>query len=224
MALLKGRIIPVNNKRHNEHPGFLFVLEGIDGAGKTAVVESLIELLSRNYDVVRLREPTNESQWGLEIRERSPMGELTPDEELELFHRDRQWHVKNRIRPALEAGKLVLMDRYFFASGAYQSVSTGIPWKEILLRNRVEIGAPEPNIIFILDVTVEVGLERALQRNGTKNEQFEQVDRLIKVREAYLAMTQEDDGMYVVVDASRTLEEVTSEVYRKIVHYVKNRK
>jgi len=67
----------VNSQRHDEHPGFLFVLEGIDGAGKTAVVESLVELLSRNYDVVRLREPTNESQWGLEIRERSPKGELT---------------------------------------------------------------------------------------------------------------------------------------------------
>jgi len=214
----------VNNKRHDEHPGFLFVLEGIDGAGKTAVVESLVELLSRNYDVVRLREPTNESQWGLEIRKRSPSGALTPDEELELFHRDRQWHVEHRIRPALEAGKLVLMDRYFFASGAYQSVSTGIPWKEILHRNRVEIGAPEPDIIFILDVSVEVGLERALQRNGTKNEQFEQVDRLIKVREAYLAMTREDDGMYVVVDAAKPLEEVTSEVYNAIVLYTQNRK
>jgi dTMP kinase len=223
VTLLKGRIFPVNNKRHDEHPGFLFALEGIDGAGKTAVVDSLVELLSLNYDVVRLREPTNESQWGLEIRERSPSGALTPDEELELFHRDRQWHVENRIRPALEAGKLVLMDRYFFASGAYQSVSTGIPWKEILRRNRVEIGAPEPNIIFILDVSVEVGLERALQRNGTKNEQFEQVDRLIKVREAYLAMTQEDDGMYVIVDAAKTLEEVTSEVYSEIVRYVKHR-
>jgi dTMP kinase len=87
----------------------------------------------------------------------------------------------------------------------------------------VEIGAPEPNIIFILDVSVEVGLERALQRNGTKNEQFEQVDRLIKVREAYLAMTQEDDGMYVIVDAAKTLEEVTSEVYSEIVRYVKHR-
>jgi len=213
----------VNGKRHDEHPGFLFVLEGIDGAGKTAVVESLVEFLSRDYDVVQLREPTNESKWGIEIRERSPMGALTPDEELELFHRDRQWHVKNRIHPALEAGKLVLMDRYFFASGAYQSVSTGIPWKEILRRNRVEIGVPEPDIIFILDVSVEVGLERALQRNGTKNEQFEQVDRLIKVREAYLAMVQEDDGMYVVVDAAKTLEEVTSEVYSEIVRYVKNR-
>jgi len=223
MTLPKRRTLPVNDKHHDEHPGFLFVLEGIDGAGKTAVVESLVELLSRYHDVVRLREPTNESRWGLEIRERSPSGALTPDEELELFHRDRQWHVENRIRPALEAGKLVLMDRYFFASGAYQSVSTGIPWKEILHRNRVEIGAPEPNIIFILDVSAEVGLERALQRSGTKNEQFEQVDRLIKVREAYLAMAQEDDGRYVLVDAAKTLEEVTSEVYSEIVRYVKDR-
>ena len=148
----------MNNERDDEHPGFLFVLEGIDGAGKTAVVDALVKLLSQDHAVVRLREPTNESQW------------------------------------------------------------------EILHRNRMEIGTPEPNIIFILDVSVEVGLERALQRSGTKNEQFEQADRLIKVREAYLAMTREDDGMYVIVDAARTLEEVTSEVYSEIVRYIGNQR
>ena len=73
------------------------------------------------------REPTTESQWGKEIRDRSYRGELTPDEELELFLKDRDWHIKNRILPALNDNKIVLLDRYFFATGAYQSASTGIP-------------------------------------------------------------------------------------------------
>ncbi|TFF91612.1 dTMP kinase, partial [Candidatus Thorarchaeota archaeon] len=105
--------------------GFFFVLEGIDGSGKTTVCDMLEERLRREgLEVVRLREPTNENRWGREIRERSPKGELRPEEELELFIRDREWHVENRIRPSLEEDKVVLLDRYFFATGAYQSVVT----------------------------------------------------------------------------------------------------
>ncbi|MHA2004609.1 MAG: dTMP kinase [Candidatus Thorarchaeota archaeon] len=170
----------------------LFVLEGVDGAGKTAVCDQLVDVLSvEGHDVIRLREPTDENEWGQEIRARSPKGELTPQEELELFIRDREWHVQNRILPALESGKIILMDRYFFATGAYQSTSTGLHWKEILRRNREEISAPEPDIVFILDVPIETGLKRVSERKGSLNAQFEQYDRLVKVRKASLSM-QED--------------------------------
>ena len=114
-----------------EYSGHLFVLEGIDGAGKTTVGDQVVRSLTEHsYDTVRLREPTSESTWGQEIRLRSPKGELTSTEELDLFIRDRDWHVQNKILPALREGKVVLMDRYFFATGAYQSGSTGIPWPE----------------------------------------------------------------------------------------------
>jgi dTMP kinase len=76
-----------------EYNGFLFVLEGIDGSGKTGASKELVKRLqSDGYDVVYLREPTKESQWGKEIGERSPAGELTPEEELELYTKDREWH------------------------------------------------------------------------------------------------------------------------------------
>ena len=194
--------------------GFLFVLEGIDGSGKTCACKDLVKRLQDDgYDVVHLREPTKESQWGKEIRAKSPAGELTPEEELELYTRDREWHIANRIQPALEEGKVVLMDRYFFASGAYQSTVLDLHWKEILRRNREGISAPEPDIVFILDVPAEIGLERATGRTGKANLQFEKLDRLIKVRQNYLEMVENDSATFELIDAKNSLDQVVDEIY-----------
>jgi dTMP kinase len=198
--------------------GFLFVLEGIDGSGKTTACDRLESLLVRDgFDIERLREPTTESKWGIEIRRRSPQGELTPEEELELFIRDREWHVNNRILPALAAGKVVLLDRYFFATGAYQSTVTPYHWKEILKRNREEIHAPDPDLLIILDVPADLGLQRATGREGKANLQFEKLDRLIKVRQNYLEIAKEDSSYSVVVDASQPLDTVVEEIHRHVL-------
>jgi dTMP kinase len=204
--------------------GFLFVLEGIDGSGKSTACVKLKNILeSEGHDVVLLREPTNESKWGKEIRARSPRGELSPVEELELFIRDREWHVQNRIRPALDLGKIVLLDRYFFATGAYQSGSTGIPWWEILKRNREEIHAPEPDLIFILDVDTEIGLTRTTGREKEADLQFEQLERLVKVRAAYLDIAEHDTGKFEIIDAEKPLEAVVQEIHQKIIQTIKLR-
>jgi dTMP kinase len=207
-----------------DRKGFLFVLEGIDGSGKTIVCHQLMDLLlGEGYDAIYLREPTNESPWGKEIRERSPRGELSPSEELELFVKDREWHIKNKIVPALIAGRIVLMDRYFFATGAYQSGVTGISWREILRRNREDIHAPEPDIIFILDVAADIGLERAIGREKAADLQFEKLDRLIEVRKAYLEIAEQDTGVFKLVDAHQPLEVVVETVYQNIIQAVKSR-
>ena len=197
-----------------EYTGFLFVLEGIDGSGKTCVCKELVKRLqSIGYEVVHLREPTNESQWGKEIRERSPAGELTPEEELDLYTKDREWHIANRIQPALKEGKVVLMDRYFFASGAYQSTVLDLHWSEILQINREKLSAPEPDIVFILDVSAEIGLERATGRTGIANLQFEKLDRLVKVRQNYLEMIENDTATFELIDAKHPLNQVVDEIY-----------
>lgn len=227
-SLLGHRDIPcrsyiqVNKDQDGAYPGHLFVIEGIDGAGKTTVCDGVERnLMQRSYDVIRLREPTSESSWGKEIRSRSPTGELSSTEELELFIKDRDWNVKNRILPSLKAGKIVLMDRYFFATGAYQSTSTGIHWKEILRRNREGIDAPEPDIVVILDISAEEGLERVLDSRGKRNEQFEQLERLIKVRQAYLEMIREDSGNYLLIDATKPVEQVIEGVTKAILGYLR---
>jgi len=211
-------------KTEFDRKGFLFVLEGIDGSGKTAVCHKLMDiLLDDGYDAIYLREPTNESPWGKEIRQRSPQGELTPAEELELFLKDREWHISNKIIPALIAGSVVLMDRYFYATGAYQSGATGIPWQEILRRNREDIHAPEPDIVFILDVDAETGLERAIGREHRANLQFERLERLIAVRKTYLEISEQDNGTYRIIDAHQPLDMVVKLVYEDIIQAVKSR-
>ncbi|MHA2177898.1 MAG: dTMP kinase [Candidatus Thorarchaeota archaeon] len=200
-----------------EYNGFLFVLEGIDGSGKTCACKELAKRLqSIGYDVVHLREPTAESQWGKEIRARSPTGELSPDEELDLYTKDREWHIANRILPALDNGKVVLMDRYFFASGAYQSTVLDIHWSEILRINREDISAPEPDIVFILDVPAEIGLERATRRTGKANLQFEKIDRLITVRKNYLEMIETDSATFKLIDSTNPLAQVIDEIYDNV--------
>lgn len=212
------------NRRQPDYNGFLFLLEGIDGSGKsTACRELLVLLKNEGYDVVYLREPTNESLWGKEIRERSPRGELSPTEELDLFLKDREWHIQNRILPALEAGKIVLLDRYFFATGAYQSEATGIPWSEILRMNREDINAPEPDIVFLLDIDAKTGLMRATGRENRANLQFEKIERLVKVRETYLEIALEDSGTFEIIDASKPLEDVVNEIYYYIIQRIKCR-
>ncbi|MFX1560201.1 MAG: dTMP kinase [Promethearchaeota archaeon] len=201
----------INRRKYS---GFLFVLEGIDGSGKTCACKELMKKLeSDGYEVVYLREPTKESQWGKEIGERSPRGELTPEEELNLFIKDREWHIANRILPALENGKIVLLDRYFFATGAYQSTVMDLHWREILRRNREEISTPEPDIVFILDVPAEIGLERATGRTGKANLQFERLDRLVRVRQNYLEMAEKDIGTFELIDAKNPLDKVVEEIY-----------
>lgn len=208
-------------EQKRSHHGFLFVFEGIDGTGKSTICKAIYERLVQNgQSVVRLCEPTSESEWGIEIRARSPTGDLSPSEELEFFIRDRDWHIKNRITPSLENGKIILLDRYFFATGAYQYTSTGIPWKDILKRNREEINAPEPDIVILLDVSAEIGLSRVVGSRGEKNEQFEQLDRLVKVRQAYLEMSREDEANFMVFDSTESLEILIDKVYQVIIAFI----
>jgi dTMP kinase len=208
-------------KSRRSRKGLLFVLEGIDGSGKTVVAELVVaRLTEEGCHVVKLHEPTSESKWGREIRARSPRGELSPEEELDFFIRDRDWHIRNRIQPALDAGKTVVLDRYFYANGAYQSASTGIPWKEIVQRNLEEIHAPLPNLVFLLDLPVETGLARVLGRDYESNEQFEKIERLVKVRQAYLEMAHAYGSFFVVIDATQTLGQVVDEVYRRILGFL----
>jgi dTMP kinase len=208
----------------SDRKGFLFVLEGIDGSGKTSACLILKEKLQEmGYDVVRLREPTLESEWGKEIRARSPAGELSPEEELDLYTKDRRWHIENKIQPALDDNKIILMDRYFFASGAYQSTVLDLNWKEILQINRKELSAPEPDIVFVLDIDASTGLERATGRTGKANLQFERLDRLIQVRQNYLEMIEDDSGFFIVIDARQPLLNVVNEILDQIIQRIKCR-
>lgn len=188
---MKERTRPKGKKTER---GLFIVLEGIDGSGKSTQVELLARRLRRRgLEVVTLREPTN-GKWGQKIRELSrTSGSVTPEEELELFIRDRKENVIRNIRPALKAGKTVILDRYYYSTLAYQG-ARGLPLEEILRRHRRF--AVVPDLVFILDVPVSTGLRRIKDRPVIYGH-FEEKEYLKKVRKIFLSFR---DPQCLVVD------------------------
>ena len=134
--------------RSPHRPGLLLAMEGIDGAGKTTQIRALESLL-RQAEVphVATKEPTN-GPWGRRIRESARTARMAPNDELEAFLRDRREHVTDLLTPSLQAGKVVLVDRYYFSTVAYQG-ARGLDPKDLLARNAF---APEPDLLIVLDL------------------------------------------------------------------------
>ncbi len=162
----------------NERKGFLIVFEGIDGSGKSTQAKILAERLDkRNYEAVLLREPSN-SVWGRTLREKALRDHsLTPEEELELFQKDRQENVSKNIKPAMDENRAVILDRYYFSTMAYQGAK-GIEVERIRRLNR-RFAVPA-DLVFILDIDPALGLKR-IQDRKIKNPLFEREDYLQKV-------------------------------------------
>ena len=173
------------NQPANPCRGLLIVFEGLDGAGKTTQLGLLYDhMLQQGQDVVRLREPT-EGPWGQRLRQLMVHGRggVTPATELEWFLNDRREHVDQRIRPALNRKQIVLLDRYYFSTIAYQG-ALGCDPQDIQARN--EAFAPPPDLLLLLDVPPETGWRRLTQR-GTPSH-FERLDYLEQVAGIFDAM------------------------------------
>ena len=164
--------------------GVLVALEGIDGTGKSTQVRRLTTIFrEQGYDVLPLREPTD-SPWGRRLREAMQARRrlLSPLQELDLFLLDRRHDVAAHIRPALAADKLVLMDRYYFSTMAYQG-ALGLDPAEIRRQN--EAFAPVPDLVMVLLVSPAQALERIRQARGRADDVFEREDYLKRVDELF---------------------------------------
>jgi dTMP kinase len=166
----------------NHHlAGFLIAIEGIDGAGKSTVSHSVQErLVERKLSVVRTKEPTN-GFWGQQLRDSAVTGRLSMEEEVEMFMKDRREHVEKLITPALQEGKIVIVDRYYFSTMAYQG-ARGMDPGELMRRN--ELFAPEPDLLVLIDIDPNLGLQRIKSR-GDRANHFENNNSLIKAREIF---------------------------------------
>jgi dTMP kinase len=186
--------------------GLFIVIEGIDGTGKSTQSKRLAEWFrSRGREVVLSREPTD-GPWGKKLRESATTGRLSAEEELECFLNDRHEHVEMSIKPALAEGKVVILDRYYFSTMAYQG-ARGFDPAEIRLRN--EAFAPRPDLLLILDLSVESAHGRIGARGDTTNE-FEQRDTLSCCREIFLSLR--DEPFACVIDAEPSLNVVTADI------------
>ena len=185
------------------------MIEGIDGTGKSTQARLLAEeLRGRGHRVILSREPTD-GAFGRRLRDSATSGRLSAEEELQLFLQDRREHVETLIEPALRGGEIVILDRYYFSSMAYQGIR-GFDPQEIRRAN--EDFAPRPDLLLLLDLSLDLALSRIGVRDGTANE-FEQRDALHRCREVFHSIT--DDFMRVI-DASGPVEQIHQEILQTV--------
>jgi dTMP kinase len=196
--------------------GILVALEGIDGTGKSTQAQRLAAFFSeQGYAVTALREPTA-SPWGRRLRDAMTADHrrLAPSQELELFLQDRRYDVAAHIQPALAAGQLVLMDRYYFSTIAYQG-ARGIAPEHIRRLN--EAFAPVPDLVFLLLMSPTEALKRIRQGRGQTADAFEQEDDLKSVDRIFRTLR----GTHIhPIDADQPIDVVTSILQTEIQQYL----
>ena len=165
----------------SQTPGIFIVFDGIDGSGKTTQVNLLADVLKHaGIEVVTSKEPTD-GIWGRKIRESAFGTRMELDEELDAFIKDRKEHIDGLILPSLKQGKVVILDRYFYSTIAYQGARGADKEALVEICNDTSI---QPDVSLIMDVSPKISQARILQRDGRVNN-FEDPDYLVHVRDIY---------------------------------------
>ena len=195
--------------------GVLIVLDGIDGTGKTTqAMRLLVALRNKGWDAVYFREPSD-SKWGLAIKSKAAVaGSLTPEEELDLFQKDRRENVAKNIEPALRKNKVIVLDRYYFSTIAYQGARGLDPE---MIREQNESFAPNPDLVFILDVSPQSGLARIAKSREKMDLHFEREDYLAEVRSIFRSFEGEN---FHHIDASRAEDVIYREIEKIVLQYL----
>ncbi len=190
------------------HQGLFIALEGIDGSGTTTHTKLLIKWLrKKGIEVEETHEPTDE-RIGRLIREVLRDTTVSPAIDALLFAADRIDNTLNKIRPALDQGKIVITDRYVESSFAYQC-SSGLDREWVQNLNRYAL---TPNLTLLLDIAPKIALGR--KRRPKPKEKFEHATFLEKVRQVFLERAQEQD--FTVINAERSIQEVQSKIQTHI--------
>jgi dTMP kinase len=205
-------------KRRSSRGRFI-TFEGGEGSGKSTQIRRLAERLNKaKMRTIVTREPGGSP--GAEIIRHlllSGMGKLLgPDAETLLFAAARDDHVRTVILPTLNQGTWVLCDRFFDSTRVYQGRLGQVPSGLVSAMQRVTIGDLKPDITFILDVPVEVGLKRAAERRGSAApDRFESEDIQFHqdLREAYKHLAVEDPQRCVLIDADADADAVSERIW-----------
>ncbi len=197
--------------------------EGIEGCGKSTQVELLAKYLDSNgIDYVRTLEPGG-TETGKAVRRillDSRNTNLFPVTELLLYIADRAQHMSEVILPALEQKKLVICDRFFDATLAYQGFGRSQDMDLIERLNSIATRGIKPDLTILLDCPEETGLSRALKRNRELNQEDqarfekEKMDFHRKVRNGYLKIAELNKDRYVIVDASESIDRIERNILK----------
>lgn len=195
--------------------GFFISFEGIDGSGKSTQTKILKDALeAQGYDVILTREPGG-SPGAEEIRALVLQGD--PDRwsaqtEILLFTAARRDHLERTIQPALDAGKVVICDRFADSTRMYQGLSRGDLRDAVDQLHSLMIGI-EPDLTVLIDMDPSEGLSRALSRN-TVEERFENFGESLQVamRKGFLALADEFAERFVVINGAQQIDQVAADI------------
>lgn len=188
--------------------GIFIVIDGIDGAGKTTQVNRFRELFEDAGEIVVCSKEPTQGPWGQKLRDSATAGRLPLDEELALFVRDREQHVSEVIAPALEQGHVVIVDRYFYSTVAYQGVREASV-DHLLAEMRSKF--PVPDTTFFLDLPAPIAMHRISSERGDQPNEFERVDVLSEIRKVFNTIALQCDEVHVV-DSTSSIDFVSFEL------------
>lgn len=207
-----------------EHQPLFFTFEGPEGAGKTTQISSISQKLSQvGIAHIVVREPGG-TQIGQRIRELlldARWQEMTARTEILLFAASRSQLVAEKIEPALQAGKIVLCDRYVDSSIAYQSYGGGAAQEEVVTINRLATGGYWPIRTYLLDLSWEKSQGR-LQKRGQSMDRQEAKEKAFhqRVRAGYQALAQEESERFMVLDALLDRDHLTRLIWEDMLRYL----
>ena len=190
--------------------GLLVAVEGIDGAGKTTVSATLAQWCGERGLLCALSKEPTSLEWGIKLRESAASGRLSLAQELDLFHKDREQHSTDSITPALEEGAIMILDRYYWSTAAYQG-ARGAVVEDVLEYNETRF--PIPDVVLLLDLPVKEGQSRIHSRGDEPNH-FEDISALEKARKIFLTLPTKSQARCQIVDATRPWREVNKECLR----------
>ena len=191
--------------------------EGIEGSGKSTQIQMLKEFFEKKSLKAFFTKEPGSSEIGKEIRSilLNKENKIYPQTEIFLIFADRVQHVEEIIKPNLNEGKIVVSDRYYDSSLAYQGQREGIRKIEIyeLIEN---LDLPTPDITFLLDLPANVGLKRAKNRASLDRFESEEISFHEGVRQNYLDLQEQNFQRIVKIDATQSPNEIFSNIIKKI--------
>ena len=198
-------------------PGFFITFEGSEGSGKSTQIALLAEKLRQaGCEPLLIREPggTPAGECIRNLLQHAPEGEnLVPEAELLLFAASRAQLIREKILPALEAGRVVISDRFFDSTTVYQGVARRIPAEDTARINTFAIGDCLPDVTFVLDLDRKTSLDRMrdakreLDRIERESEEF-----FVAVRQGYLDLAKINPTRVVLLDASLSVKNLSTEI------------
>jgi len=207
--------------------GLFIALEGPDGSGKSTMIKGLEEYFKKKgMDVLITREPGGTPigeairKILLDNRNRS----MFPETEALLYAASRGQHVREKILPAIKAGKVVLCDRFILSSLAYQGVGRGLGIEEVRMINDFAIKGIRPDLTLFYHIDPETTLQRKTRKRGGDRLESEGIDFHRKVYLGYLEILKKYSNNVKIIDATKTKKEVLNQSIYCIEEFLKGRK